>query len=82
MKVEFQGVTALEPEVIVVVMVGRQVVEDGGAVFVTEEPRQVSLQDVQADARSSQAGVKHLRSAPAASPPYGFTGIIQEPIPL
>ena len=82
MKVELQRVVTLQSEVIVVAVVGGQVVEDGGAVLLAQIPRQVSLQDVQACTRSTEAGIKHLCSAPAASLPDGSARVIQVLIPF
>lgn len=81
LEVELQVVVALQPEVVVVIMLGRQVHEDGGAVLVPQVPRQVPLQEVQAGARPREAGVEHLRSAPAASPPNGSARTVQVLIP-
>lgn len=81
LEVELQVIVALQPEVVVVIMLGRQVHEDGGAVLVPQVPRQVSLQEVQAGARPREAGVEHLRSAPAASPPNGSARTVQVLIP-
>lgn len=81
LEVELQVVVALQPEVVVVVMLGWQVHEDGGAVLVPQVPRQVPLQEVEAGARPHEAGVEHLRSAPAASPPNGSARTVQVLIP-
>lgn len=76
-KVEFQRVVTLQSEIVVVIMVRRQVVEDGGAVLLRQEPAQVPLHDVQALTYAGEAGIEHLRSAPAASLPDDFTRFIQ-----
>lgn len=81
LEVELEVVVALQPEVVVVVVPGRQVHEDGRAVLPPQVPRQVPPQEVQAGARSRQARVEHLRPAPAAPPPDGPAGVVQVLIP-
>lgn len=81
LEVELEVVVALQPEVVVVIVSGRQVHEDGRAVLLQQVPRQVPLQEVQASARSRQAGVEHLCPAPAAPPPDGPAGVVQALIP-
>lgn len=81
LEVELEVVVALQPEVVVVIVSGRQVHEDSCAVLLPQVPRQVPLQEVQASARSCQAGVEHLCPAPAAPPPDGPAGVVQVLIP-
>lgn len=81
LEVELEVAVTLQPEVVVVIVSGRQVHEDGGAVLLPQVPRQVPLQEVQAGVRSRQARVKHLSTAPAASPPHGPAGVVQVLIP-
>lgn len=81
LEVELEVVVALQPEVVVVIVSGRQVHEDGRAVLLLQVPGQVPLQEVPAGARSRQARVKHLCPAPAAPPPDGPAGVVQVLIP-
>lgn len=76
-EVELEIILALQPEVVVVIVAGGNVAEDGGAVLLTQQPRQVSLQDV---VGSCEAGVEHLCPTPA-SLPDGFTRVVQALIP-
>lgn len=39
LEIELQIILTLQPEIIVVIMVRWQVVEDGGAVLLTQDPR-------------------------------------------
>lgn len=81
LEVELEVVVALQPEIVVVVVSGRQVHEDRRAVLLPQVTRQVPPQEVEGSARSRQARVEHLCPTPAAPPPDGPAGVVQVLIP-